>query len=290
MFIVYSSTYLTANLTERICQDSGMTANIHQCRIVTAITTSIVNMIAINWKDMIFAGLSNQRHSNNYNHHHHRLIRPLLSHIPIAYSLFALRDSITIFSAFLFKYQFADYLIYNSNSNNNNQSYPLIQWSFPWQWTQQSAELFSSFLLPITAQLISTPFHILGMDIYNTNISGFTTHTTHIHNIWQRRWQQIMKNYSHVCLSRILRIIPAFCIGSFVNDSLKQYEAIWFPAIYTMHPQTLQPRTILTTTTSSSSTLLFNNDSCSSSSQQQIEDEEFLYRSQPHILASSCIK
>jgi hypothetical protein len=170
MLLVYSSTYTTANLTETCCK----THNIDY-KIPTLFTTSFVNIVTIAYKDKEYSKIFNSK-----NH-----IFPKCSYI-----LFAIRDMITISSNFIFKNDCKNFL-YNYMPNN-------------------TADFIASLTLPIVAQTISTPLHILAIDIYQK---------PNIHFI--DRIKNIKNPYKSVCLGRILRVIPAFCIGGFLNDMLR---------------------------------------------------------------------
>lgn len=154
MFTVYSCTYLAANVTERVCKDAGIDHT-----KPTAIITSVVNIVAISWKDFQFA---------KYMQH------AVKSFSPMSYGLFALRDGATIVSSFVLKYKLSDKIM---------QSMPGVK---RWQ-----ADLFSSLAAPMSAQLVSTPLHILGMDMFSKPQST-----------WSGRMVQIRQSYTSVCIGR----------------------------------------------------------------------------------------
>jgi hypothetical protein len=58
-----------------------------------------------------------------------------------------------------------------------------------------------------TAQLPSTPLHILSMDLYARQNAT-----------WGSRMAEVAKGYKSVTTGRIMRIIPAFGMGGFIND------------------------------------------------------------------------
>lgn len=98
---------------------------------------------------------------------------------------FYIRDLITIGSNFIIKKDVVKSLEKHTSHNK--------------------AELIASFLVPSIAQILSTPLHILGVD---TDYKNFK--------------KNIILNYKSVLTGRILRTIPAFCIGGFINDILKE--------------------------------------------------------------------
>ena len=111
------------------------------------------------------------------------------------YFLFGLRDLLTISSNFTFKEEVIQKM--NKYIPNN------------------LSDLIASLTLPICSQIISTPIHILAFDIYNhPNISSL------------QRWNTIKSNYKSVCFGRIIRVLPAFCLGGFINDMLRNRKMI----------------------------------------------------------------
>jgi hypothetical protein len=106
--------------------------------------------------------------------------------------LFALRDSITIGSTFVVKKDLVHYL-----HHDQHIAYP-------------AADFISSFSLPIVAQLLSTPLHILSMDYYQRPRATTMDRVSHIYRL-----------YPAICTGRMLRVVPAFCFGSFLNDILR---------------------------------------------------------------------
>ena len=139
------------------------------------ITTSSCNIMLIIYKD--------KQYSKIFNKNYHNFPK-------ISYGLFAIRDSLTIFFTFNYKKKSIKYL---KNYMPHN-----------------IADFLSSICLPLFAQIISTPIHILAIDLY-TNPS--TTVKEKIINI--------KNQYKTVCYGRMLRVIPAFGLGGFINDMLR---------------------------------------------------------------------
>jgi hypothetical protein len=77
--------------------------------------------------------------------------------------------------------------------------------------SHNNADLAASFAVPMIAQLASTPLHILSLDIYSHPESPF-----------RMRMKEIAKGYMSVCSGRVLRIIPAFGVGGYLNDQVKE--------------------------------------------------------------------
>lgn len=167
MFFVYSSTYATANLTNLACKKMNI-----DYKIPTLIATSLVNIAAISYKDKEYTKLFNQTRN---------------SFPRASYGLFALRDMTTIASSFIFK---------NDVANELNTYMP-----------HNIADFIASMTVPMAMQLVSTPIHILSIDLYQRPTALF-----------KDRMLFIRQMYKSVCSGRVMRVIPAFCIGGFIND------------------------------------------------------------------------
>lgn len=114
-------------------------------------------------------------------------------HIPLrSYLLFGVRDTMTIASTFVIKKDLVMYL-------HHEHSVPY-----------HTADFVSSLTIPAMAQIFSTPAHILALDLYQRP-----------HATWKDRFEKGKKLYGSVCTGRMMRIIPAFCLGSFLNDMLR---------------------------------------------------------------------
>ena len=173
MFLVYSSTYSTANLTELYCKKNNI-----DYKIPTLITTSLVNITSIAYKDKEYSKIFNNS----------------INKFPkISYGLFTIRDMFTISSCFVFKKDMIDIL---------HKYMPL-----------NTADFFASLTLPIVAQTISTPLHILAIDMYQRPGINF-----------KNRINNIINMYKTICIGRVIRVIPAFCMGGFINDMLRNRQ------------------------------------------------------------------
>lgn len=173
MLFVYSSTYSTANIVEFCCKYENI-----DYRIPTLISTSVVNILTIGYKDKEYSKIFNNKHN----------VFPRAS-----FGLFAIRDMLTVSSSFVYKKDLIDIL---------NEYLP-----------HNMADFFASLTLPIVAQTISTPIHILAIDLYQRPTANF-----------KNRIKNIKKMYGTVCTGRIIRVIPAFCLGGFINDMLRNRQ------------------------------------------------------------------
>lgn len=179
MNFVYSATYLTANCSNYLVKNNFIEKN---GKYFVLFSTSIVNICSIAYKDIQYSKYFHNPNQNNIN---------LKSVNLNSYSLFAIRDMMTISSAFIFKQDLNEYLEKNYNI------------------THTKADFISSMTLPIITQCISTPIHILSIDYLQKPEITFKERLKHIKNI-----------YWSVCIGRMIRVIPAFCMGGFLNDML----------------------------------------------------------------------
>ena len=171
MNFVYASTYGTANLTEYACKSNAI-----DYRGPTLIATSIVNVATIAYKDIEYAKIFNQ---------------PEKKFPKISYALFGVRDAFTIGASFIVKKDAIDFLERHG-------------------WSHNIADLASCFVVPMAAQLFSTPIHILAFDLYQRPMDS-----------WKQRIDHMLRLYPSVCAGRMFRIIPAFGIGGYVNDMIR---------------------------------------------------------------------
>lgn len=110
-----------------------------------------------------------------------------------SYGLMALRDGLTITSSFVFKQQLQDHL---------ERTHGMAH---------RDADLAASFAVPIAAQLLSTPLHIWAMDLPNRPAASAGA-----------RLAAVAGAYSSVLAGRVMRILPAFGLGGYINDVVKE--------------------------------------------------------------------
>jgi hypothetical protein len=116
--------------------------------------------------------------------------------IPVStYSAFLIRDALTIFGSF---------------------SLPaMVSASIPDSIASQeySKILIAQLAIPASIQLISTPIHLLGLDLYNRPQVMPS----------KDRISRVSRDWIGASLLRMCRIIPAFGIGGFVNTEGRIY-------------------------------------------------------------------
>ncbi|SMR54493.1 unnamed protein product [Zymoseptoria tritici ST99CH_3D1] len=182
ILMVYGGTYLSANVLDTFKSTTkNRSASTTTSGVSKFAATSVANVSLTMVKDSQFTKMFGVVSS-----------RPVP---PVTYALFAVRDAMTIFASFNLP--------------------PLIAPRLP---LSEAAEKYMSrtsaaqFLAPAAIQLISTPFHLYGLDIYNRN--GDTT--------IRERLQKVRLDWLKSSLARMCRIVPAFGFGGVVNNSLRK--------------------------------------------------------------------
>jgi hypothetical protein len=76
-----------------------------------------------------------------------------------------------------------------------------------------SSESLAQFVSPVSCQILSTPLHLYGLDLYNRGGKGVG---------WRERLQAVRLNYLQSTLARMCRIIPAFGFGGVTNAKVRR--------------------------------------------------------------------
>lgn len=197
IFALYSSTYATANFIDT-------TTSTLQAQPPTTVTTgpakffatSAVNMTLCVYKDSVFARMFGLRSP---------AATAAASTIPkLTYTLFALRDSLTIFASFNLPPLIGPYL---SNLPRN----PFIPSTL--LSTPSRRNNTAQFLAPALMQVFSTPIHLLGLDVFNRQgrLGG-----------WER-FVRVRRDWAVGTFARMGRIVPAFGVGGVVNAAVRRW-------------------------------------------------------------------
>lgn len=185
IFSLYCGTYMTANsidtASSTLRTQPASTATAGPCKFVA---TSASNLALCLHKDSRFTqmfGSPNQ------------IPRP----VPAAtFALFTLRDCLTVFASFNLPPLIAPHL-----SRHFGESLE----------RHMSSASAAQFLTPAAVQLVSTPLHLLGLDLYNRE------------NVrWQERASKVARDWAKSCFARIGRIVPAFGFGGVVNMRVRK--------------------------------------------------------------------
>ncbi|KAJ5400530.1 hypothetical protein N7465_011019 [Penicillium sp. CMV-2018d] len=221
---LYTATFATANASETILSKWYPKIDHAIAGMTTFASTFIVNSSVGIWKDVKFAQLFG--HSNTSVPATNNTTPPSptptptstsassststsnttsppktarsigRTRIPVAtYSAFLVRDALTIFGSF---------------------SLPaMVSASIPDSIASQEylKILIAQLAIPASIQLISTPIHLLGLDLYNRPQVMPT----------KDRISRVSRDWIGASLLRMCRIIPAFGIGGFVNTEGRLY-------------------------------------------------------------------
>ncbi|KAL8722023.1 MAG: hypothetical protein Q9225_001399 [Loekoesia sp. 1 TL-2023] len=177
---VYFSTYLTANSIDTV--SSTLTSSIPShttSGLSKFLATSSVNMSLCLYKDSQFTQMFGT-------------IAAKRSIPKASYSLFALRDSLTVFASF----------------NLPPLVAPMLSKEVEKVMSRAS---LAQILAPAAVQVVSTPLHLWGLDLYNRPEASL-----------RERVKQVGKNWVGSTAARMGRIVPAFGFGGVVNAKVRR--------------------------------------------------------------------
>ncbi|KAI9839179.1 MAG: hypothetical protein M1819_003172 [Sarea resinae] len=185
IYLLYFGTYLTSNALDTVSSTlTPSSASTTTSGAPKFIATSTANLSLCLYKDQAFTKLFGASTSSP---------RP----IPKAsYALFALRDCLTIFASF----------------NVPPLLAPLLPLSHSVEETVSRASI-AQFIAPAAVQLVSTPLHLLGLDLYNRPAGEKVN--------WTSRLSKVRKDWLVSCAARVGRIVPAFGMGGVVNAGVR---------------------------------------------------------------------
>jgi len=175
IFGVYWATYSSANLTDTICKSNGISAI-----APVFIATTAVNMTSCIWKDKEFTRMFG--------------VVAAKSVPKLTYLLFAMRDSLTILASFTVV-PFVARIMEERNAH-------------PSQLTPKTT---SQLTCPMAMQLISTPLHLVGLDLYNRPTETFASRSSFVG-----------REYFKSAAARMARILPAFGLGGVGNTLFRE--------------------------------------------------------------------
>lgn len=192
IFMVYGGTYLTANVLDTATSTVQNKPATH----VTSGTAKFASSSAANiglgiYKDQVYA----------------RMFGPVgqaVRRVPApSYALFTLRDCMTIFASFNVPPLMGPYV----NAYMADEMRKRV-----------SGQTVVQFAAPAFVQIVSTPVHLLGLDLYNrprgSQGPGLPT--------WSERCAQVYKNWGISVAARLCRIIPAYGAAGVVNVKVRR--------------------------------------------------------------------
>lgn len=178
---LYTSTYLSANML-----DTGASTVRNQPASTTTsgmgkfAATSATNLSLSLYKDASFTKMFGTPSS-------------VPRRVPgVTYALFAARDCLTVFASFNVPAILAPIL----PLSNEMEQYA-------------SRASVAQFVAPAAVQVVSTPIHLLGLDLYNRPDGS-------------RRMAKVAANWVKSAFARMARIVPAFGVGGVVNTRVRK--------------------------------------------------------------------
>lgn len=189
IWALYAATYTVANGADTIGNELEAPA----IGMITFMSTTLVNVPLGVWKDVRFAQIfGTSRTSDNVQAARTSLVSNR-GFVRAATAIFLLRDSITIFGSFTLAPRLSavipDELIAHPHAK------PVI----------------SQLTVPVLTQLIATPVHLLGLDLY---IRQYAVP-------YSDRLVQSQRYLGSTTVMRCIRIIPAFGFGCLANMELR---------------------------------------------------------------------
>ncbi|KAI1079111.1 hypothetical protein F5B20DRAFT_179391 [Whalleya microplaca] len=189
IFMLYGGTYLTANTLDT----ATSTVRGEPAPHVTAGTAKFAASSAANvglciYKDQVYV----------------RMFGPAVGGpprpVPLpSFALFALRDCMTIFASFNVPPLLGPVLTERMGAELQRRV---------------SGTTVAQFAAPAAVQLLSTPIHLWGLDLYNRPTASGVG--------WRDRWRLVRRNWAVSTTARIGRIVPAFGLGGTVNMKVRK--------------------------------------------------------------------
>ncbi|KAF1843586.1 uncharacterized protein K460DRAFT_407929 [Cucurbitaria berberidis CBS 394.84] len=190
IFSLYFGTYFTANTIDTASATLHPTTSTPST--ITAgtpkfLATSTANLALCLYKDNQFTRLFAAPGSTP---------RP----VPLpTFALFTIRDCLTIFASFNLPPLLAPTL-------EQQMSYEVQKWV--------GAASVAQFVTPAAVQLVSTPLHLLGLDLYNRPGVAMMGQ--------EGRVGKVVRDWAKSAAARICRIVPAFGVGGVVNMKVRR--------------------------------------------------------------------
>ncbi|KAI9318453.1 hypothetical protein BX666DRAFT_1928082 [Dichotomocladium elegans] len=179
IFGLYFSTYITANIMDTTSEHLGVSAG--TASWYKFVTTTVVNMGVCIYKDAAFTRMFG--------------VTAVRSLPKLSYILFAARDSLTIAASFTAPSYIAGWL------ENNHAIEP------------NKANVSAQLASPALVQFVSTPFHLLGLDLYNRPTVTAAD-----------RMGFLRAEYLKSSVARVGKIGPAFGIGGVGNTYFRSFR------------------------------------------------------------------
>ncbi|CAK7562367.1 MAG: hypothetical protein SEPTF4163_000209 [Sporothrix epigloea] len=201
--LLYGGTYFTANVIDT----ASSTAHNRPASHVTAgaakfAASSATNIGLCIYKDQVFVRMFGPPGA---------IPRP----VPLpSYMLFALRDCMTIFASFNIPPRLGPWLNERFGMGDASATNALLR--------NLSGQTIAQFAAPALTQFVSTPVHLLGLDLYNRAWQKAGTANGTGPATWSDRFAAVRKISLASSVARIGRIVPAYGIGGVVNMKMRK--------------------------------------------------------------------
>ncbi|OTB00468.1 hypothetical protein M426DRAFT_15411 [Hypoxylon sp. CI-4A] len=204
LWTLYAATFSVANASETIVKDWRPAA----VGTVTLVATVLVNVPLGIWKDLRFAKIYGGAEANKTPSLKSAAVaQPATAKVaapPVPVSrlpkapaaVFLLRDSLTLYGSFVLP-QAVTNLVSGSTVASAHATALMVQ-----------------LLVPASTQLVATPVHLLGLDMYNRPQKGLTL---------SDRFAHTKHYFGSATALRCMRVLPAFGFGVMANRDLRNY-------------------------------------------------------------------
>ncbi|KAL4910387.1 hypothetical protein BDW74DRAFT_165441 [Aspergillus multicolor] len=193
VFALYAATYTVANGTETVTKYSHPSIS----GALTFAATFAVNIPLGVWKDIRFAQFFGTQAATQVPKTATKVgalpITPKRTGSAAATATLLIRDAVTIYGSFTLAQECAD-LIPDSLA------------AHPYSKT-----VFTQLVVPVLSQLVATPLHLLGLDLYNRQYRAPV----------RDRMAVVWRDLGSATAVRCARIVPAFGVGCLVNMGLR---------------------------------------------------------------------
>jgi hypothetical protein len=191
VWTLYAATYTVANSTETLATEFHQAA----AGVITFIATTVVNVPLGVWKDLRFAHLFGAGAVAGKTG---LTTSPALARVKVpkaAAATFVVRDAVTIYGCFTLA--------------------PWLAGAVPDEYltNPHAKAAFAQLTVPMLSQVVATPVHLLGLDLYNRQ---------HGISIGDRA-SRVRRDLPYATVVRCMRIIPAFGIGCLANVELRSH-------------------------------------------------------------------
>ncbi|KAL3457709.1 hypothetical protein BJX64DRAFT_292843 [Aspergillus heterothallicus] len=185
IWTLYAATYTVANSTDTI----GNALKLPATGMITFVSTTLVNVPTAVWKDVRFAQIYGTTKSACQT-----VQKPLTQDrrlMRVATAIFLLRDCVTIFGCFTLAPRLAEAIPDPSSLAAHPSVKPVV----------------TQLTVPMLTQLVATPLHLLGLDLYMRQYSIPMAD----------RILQSQRHLASTTMVRCIRILPAFGLGGVAN-------------------------------------------------------------------------